>query len=120
MTIDGDTLTKAIRHGTRVLDLKTDGNLQKALIREVQWDHLGKDVLHVEFARVSMDERVVLPVPLHVSLGPRPECRPEVSSVGGSPGLASTAHGAPWFEGVVRSNTNSTTLGGAPTCTPLA
>jgi large subunit ribosomal protein L25 len=59
-------LEKAIRHGVRVLDLKTDGKLQKALIREVQWDHLGKDLLHVDFARVAADERVVLTVPLEI------------------------------------------------------
>ena len=30
-----------------------DRQLQAALIKEVQWDHLGKDMLHVDFARVA-------------------------------------------------------------------
>jgi len=61
-----DELEKLIRHGTHVVDLQTDGNLQKALIKEVQWDHLGKDVVHVDFARVGADERVTVTVPLEV------------------------------------------------------
>lgn len=66
ITVGGDELQKAIRHGARVVDLKTDSGLQKALIREVQWDHLGKELLHADFSRVSQDERVVVPVPLHI------------------------------------------------------
>ncbi|MBY0525960.1 MAG: 50S ribosomal protein L25 [Gemmataceae bacterium] len=62
VTLAGEDLEKAIRHGARVVDLKSDGKVQKALIREVQWDHLGKELLHVDFARVAIDERVVLDV----------------------------------------------------------
>jgi large subunit ribosomal protein L25 len=32
----------------------------------VQWDHLGKDLLHVDFARVAADERIVLTVPIEL------------------------------------------------------
>jgi large subunit ribosomal protein L25 len=66
VALSGEELGNAIRHGVRVVDLKTDGNLQKALIREIQWDHLGKEILHVDFARVSMDERIKVTVPIEV------------------------------------------------------
>lgn len=66
ITLPLDEVRKALRQGVRVVDLKTDGNLQKALIREVQWDHLGKELLHVDFARVSEDERVVVSVPVEL------------------------------------------------------
>jgi large subunit ribosomal protein L25 len=59
-------LENAIRHGVRIVDLKTDGKEEKALIKDVQWDHLGKDLLHVDFARVSLDERIVVSVPLQI------------------------------------------------------
>lgn len=61
-----DDVMKIVRHGTHVVDLQTDGNVQKALIREVQWDCLGKDLLHIDFARVAADERVVVTVPLEI------------------------------------------------------
>lgn len=59
-------LEKAIRHGARVVDLEAGGKIEKALIKEVQWDHLGKHLLHVDFARVAADERVVVPVPIEL------------------------------------------------------
>jgi large subunit ribosomal protein L25 len=61
-----DVLYKVIRHGVRVVDLKAGGKVEKALIRDVQWDHLGKELLHVDFARVAADERIVLTVPVEI------------------------------------------------------
>ncbi|MBI3410847.1 MAG: 50S ribosomal protein L25 [Planctomycetes bacterium] len=57
-----DELFKAVKAGARVIDLKQGEKLQKALIRDLQWDYLGKDILHVDFARVSADERITLDV----------------------------------------------------------
>ena len=28
------------------------------LVRDVQWDHLGKEIIHLDFARVSADESI--------------------------------------------------------------
>src|SRR5437879_1805024 len=66
VSVTADELLHAIRRGVRVLDISAGGKVEKALIREVQWDHLGKDVLHVDFARVSADERVEVTVPLEI------------------------------------------------------
>jgi large subunit ribosomal protein L25 len=53
-----EELDRAVRRGVRVLDVKAEGKIEKALIKELQWDHLGKEILHVDFARVAADERV--------------------------------------------------------------
>jgi large subunit ribosomal protein L25 len=66
LALSHDDFVKALRHGARLVELKTDGNAEAALIQDVQWDYLGKDVLHVDFRRVSKNERVVVSVPLHV------------------------------------------------------
>ncbi|HEV3261529.1 MAG TPA: 50S ribosomal protein L25 [Gemmataceae bacterium] len=66
VALPADDLSKVIRQGVHVLDLQTDGTAQKVLIREVQWDHLGKELLHVDFARVGADERVVVTVPIEI------------------------------------------------------
>jgi large subunit ribosomal protein L25 len=62
VALSHDELLDAIRHGARVVDLQSDKGVQKAQIAELQWDHLGKDVLHVDFKRVSADERISVPV----------------------------------------------------------
>jgi large subunit ribosomal protein L25 len=66
LALSRDDLTKAIRKGARVLDLKTDGGTQKALISEVQWDHLGVDLVHVDFKRVDINERIHVSVPIEL------------------------------------------------------
>ena len=45
---------------------RDDGKTEKALIRELQWDHLGKEVLHVDFKRVCEDERIIIGVPIEL------------------------------------------------------
>ncbi len=62
VVLAADELTKAVRHGARVIDLKQGDKLQKALIRELQWDPLGHEILHADFTRVSADERITLDV----------------------------------------------------------
>ncbi len=62
VAISQEEFASILRHHTRVVDLQHDGGQQKALIREVQWDHLGHDVLHVDFARVAEDERIKIEV----------------------------------------------------------
>jgi large subunit ribosomal protein L25 len=62
VVLGADELSKAIRHGARVIDLKQGDKIQKALIRELQWDPFGQDILHADFARVSADERITLDV----------------------------------------------------------
>lgn len=47
----------AVRHGAHLVELKGAVN-ESALIRDVQWDPYGVDVLHIDLARVSAEEAV--------------------------------------------------------------
>jgi large subunit ribosomal protein L25 len=62
VSVSHDELFSAIKHGARVLDLKADSGVETALIKAIQWDHLGKDILHADFERVSKDERITVSV----------------------------------------------------------
>lgn len=57
--------------GTHVFDLVMDGKAQKVLVKEVQYDHLGMEAIHVDFARVSLDEKVEVNVPLELKGEPK-------------------------------------------------
>lgn len=61
-----EAFESAVRHGARVVDLQTPGKVEKALISEIQWDHLGKSILHADFTRVSADERIRVSVPVEL------------------------------------------------------
>jgi large subunit ribosomal protein L25 len=58
VTVSRDELRSAIRHHARTLQLVVDGKSETVLIQDVQHDHLGSDILHVDFRRVSKDERI--------------------------------------------------------------
>ena len=66
IALNGEELHNAIRHGARVVDLKSGAGTEHALIQDLQWDHLGKDIIHVDFRRVDVDERVEVPVPIEL------------------------------------------------------
>ena len=56
-----------------MFDLALDGKSEKVLVKEVQYDHLGLEILHVDFARVSLDEKVEVTVPLELKGEPKGE-----------------------------------------------
>lgn len=58
VTLAGDELAAALRHHARTVQLVIAGKSETVLIQEVQHDHLGSTILHVDFRRVSADERV--------------------------------------------------------------
>ena len=66
LAVRADAINTIIHHGTKLLSLTGDIN-DTALLREVQWDAFGIDVLHVDLTRVSQTElvEVTLPVELH-------------------------------------------------------
>src|SRR5256885_2885912 len=62
-----------LHHGAHLFDLAVDGKSEKVLVKEVQYDHLGIEVIHVDFARVSLDEKVEVTVPLILKGEPKGE-----------------------------------------------
>ena len=58
-------------HGAHLFDLDIEGKSEKVLVKEVQYDHLGIEVLHVDFARVSLDEKVEVTIPLELKGEPK-------------------------------------------------
>lgn len=66
LAVKGDAISKLIHQGSKILSL-TGAVTETALVKDVQWDAFGIDILHVDFTRVSQSEavEVTLPVELH-------------------------------------------------------
>ena len=65
LAVPAEEMRAALRHGSRLVSLQGAVN-ESALIRELQWDVYGTDVLHIDFARVSQDERIEVQVPVEL------------------------------------------------------
>lgn len=63
LAVKSEQIAAAVRHGSRVVELQGAAN-EKALIRALQWDVYGVDILHVDFTRVSEHERIHVKVPV--------------------------------------------------------
>ena len=65
-TVPADALNSLIHAGTRVLDLQLNGDTQKSMFRELQWDTFGVNILHFDLLRIDAQERVTVEVPLEL------------------------------------------------------
>lgn len=65
LSVPRDAFVSALRHGTRLVELQ-GAVRESALIRDLQWDTYGTGVLHIDFARVSADEKVKLTVQVEI------------------------------------------------------
>jgi large subunit ribosomal protein L25 len=61
LTLSAEETLRAIRHGGKLFELR-GGVSESAIIRALQWDALGNEVLHVDFMRVKADERLTVEV----------------------------------------------------------
>lgn len=64
VSVASDVLKPIIMAGIRVVDLELNGEVDKALLREIQWDTFGTTISHFDFMRVDANERVKINVPL--------------------------------------------------------
>lgn len=56
----------ALQAGAKMFRIHLDNNEQDALVKEMQYDAFGTNILHADFIRVSMDEEVTLEVPIEL------------------------------------------------------
>ena len=72
VTVNAEELDRAIRvQHARVLDLQIGGKKETVLIRELQWDTFGRQMLHIDFARVSATDRVKVTIPVELKNTPK-------------------------------------------------
>lgn len=72
VAVSAEALDRAIRiQHARVLDLEINGKAETVLIRELQWDYLGKQMIHVDFERKDRAELVRITVPVELRNAPK-------------------------------------------------
>ena len=66
VVIGADLLTPVLQSGAKVVDVELDGKVDKAVVREIQWDTFGRNIQHFDLLRVDPNERVNIVVPLEL------------------------------------------------------
>jgi large subunit ribosomal protein L25 len=71
ITLERHDLKVALSHGARTLHVEMQGDTKQYLIKEVQYDHLDHEPIHVDLARVHIHERVEVEVGIELKGTPK-------------------------------------------------
>ena len=59
ISLDLHNFTEMLHHGHRLFNVKVGKRSETLLVKDLQYDHLGKDIIHADLARVDLTKRVV-------------------------------------------------------------
>ncbi len=66
VSLDAHDFTEGLHHGQRLMDIKLGRKKETVLVKDIQYDHLGKDIIHADLMRVSVTELVTVTVPIEL------------------------------------------------------
>lgn len=66
ISLDRQNIVDGVHHGHRLVDVQTGKKREKMLIKDLQYDCLGKDIIHVDLMRVDVTETVKVTVPVEL------------------------------------------------------
>ena len=66
VALNAHEFVEGLHHGHRLFTAELPDGKQTLLLKALQYDHLGKDVIHVDLIRVDLSERVTVKVPLEL------------------------------------------------------
>ena len=66
LSFNAHEFVTTLHHGNRLFDVKMGAKTETMLIKAVQYDHLGKDIIHADLVRVDLTERVKVTVPIEL------------------------------------------------------
>lgn len=62
IAVPAKKLRESLNKGAHVFELGMGSLKETVLVKDVQYDHLGSDIIHVDFYRVDLNERVTVTV----------------------------------------------------------
>ena len=66
ISLDAHNLVEGLHHGHRVMDVQIGKKQEKMIVKELQYDHLGRDIIHVDLMRVDVTETIKVSVPIEL------------------------------------------------------
>jgi len=66
ISLDRHDFTEGIHHGHRLFTCQLGRKQEKVIIKDLQYDYLGKDIIHADLIRVDVSETVTVSVPIEL------------------------------------------------------
>jgi large subunit ribosomal protein L25 len=64
VSLDAHNFVEGLHHGHRLIDVQIGKKKEKVIVKDLQYDYLGKNVIHVDLMRVNITETVKVTVPV--------------------------------------------------------
>ena len=64
LLVDAKEFAQLVKKHARIINLNHPAGKDKVFIKEVQYDHLDENAIHVDFTRIAMDQLLTIEVPL--------------------------------------------------------
>ena len=66
ISVNAHDFIEGLHHGTRVFDVQIGRKKETMMVKDLQYDYLGKDVVHADLIRVNVSEMVKVSVPIEL------------------------------------------------------
>lgn len=66
ISLDEHNFVEGLHHGHRLIDIQIGKKKEKTIVKELQYDHLGKNIIHADLMRVDVSEMVKVTVPIEL------------------------------------------------------
>ena len=66
ISLDAHDFAEGLHHGHRLMDIQVGRKKEKMLVKELQYDHLGKTIIHADLMRVDVTESIRVTVPIEL------------------------------------------------------
>ncbi|MBN2315282.1 MAG: 50S ribosomal protein L25 [Sedimentisphaerales bacterium] len=66
ISLDAHDFVEGLHHGHRLMDIQVGQKKEKMIIKELQYDYLGRDIIHADLMRVDVSESVKVTVPVEL------------------------------------------------------
>ena len=66
ISLDAHNFIERLHHGHRLMDVQIGKKKEKMIVKELQYDYSGKNIIHVDLIRVDMTEAIKVTVPIEL------------------------------------------------------
>jgi len=66
ISLDSHDFSEGLYRGRRLMDITVEGKPQKMIVKDLQYDYLGRDIVHVDLMRVDVTETVRVTIALEL------------------------------------------------------
>ena len=66
ISVDAHDFVEGLHHGRRLMDVTISGKTEKMVVKDLQYDYLGRDIIHADLVRVDVTEMITVTVPVEL------------------------------------------------------